>query len=683
MKKTNREIVKSLFNKLITFTEKKYSKLNHNHDARYYTETEIDTKLASKSNTNHTHTNYAYRYTRTNGNFNDITSIGFYQMNTPTSNTPKGNSTTNYSLIIMGVTNGFMQIALEEGTTNMWVRSKINGVWSTWNTPLENAYAAKTHTHSYAALSHEHDARYYTETEMDTKLASKSNTNHTHSYAPLSHEHDARYYTETEMDTKLSLKANTNHTHTNYATTDHNHDTAYAASSHTHSQYASSTHNHDTAYAASSHTHDDRYYTESEMNIKLASKSDTTHTHSQYASSTHNHDTAYAASSHTHDDRYYTETEMNGKLAGFARTVSFPDMDFNSVTYAGVHGIFKPSANSPKGDTTTSYMLIVKRVNSHSDEIIQVAIEHNTTNMWVRSYNGSRWSAWSTPLSNNYAAKSHSHSQYASSTHNHDDRYYTQTEVCTAIAGAVSGHNHDTVYAAKSHTHSYAASNHNHDSRYYTETEMNTKLNSKANVNHTHSDDMTGTILFNGMVENFPHIANGCGYGTKIILTVTTKIKLNKLFGTGSTACNNLFFGGVISESITLKVDGVMSTARANEHNYDNFHNLSYLFHIHITNMETGDLNQERQKTINSFYAGSNDQYGTAISEFGNGDDKPDMFYRYTTSDISSYNETPHTPYIGIALLQYTSLSELSGELTVTFITTFTTGMAITKVTRL
>ena len=46
-------------------------------------------------------------------------------------------------------------------------------------------------------------------------------------------------------------------------------------------------------YTPSSHTHDDRYYTESEINIKLNGK---------------------ANSSHTHDDRYYTESEMNTKL---------------------------------------------------------------------------------------------------------------------------------------------------------------------------------------------------------------------------------------------------------------------------------------------------------------------------------------------------------------------------------
>lgn len=39
------------------------------------------------------------------------------------------------------------------------------------------------------------------------------------------------------------------------------------------------------SYAASSHTHDDRYYTESEINTKLASKSDTSHTHNHVVGS--------------------------------------------------------------------------------------------------------------------------------------------------------------------------------------------------------------------------------------------------------------------------------------------------------------------------------------------------------------------------------------------------------------
>ena len=38
----------------------------------------------------------------------------------------------------------------------------------------------------FAKASHVHDDRYYTESEIDTKLNGKSNTNHTHNYLPLS-----------------------------------------------------------------------------------------------------------------------------------------------------------------------------------------------------------------------------------------------------------------------------------------------------------------------------------------------------------------------------------------------------------------------------------------------------------------------------------------------------------------
>ena len=68
---------------------------------------------------------------------------------------------------------------------------------------------------SYAAASHTHDDRYYTESEIDSKLAGKSNTGHTHDYAPSSHSHS-----------NYSL---TSHTHSNYSTTGHTHN--YAGSS--------------------------------------------------------------------------------------------------------------------------------------------------------------------------------------------------------------------------------------------------------------------------------------------------------------------------------------------------------------------------------------------------------------------------------------------------------------------
>ena len=73
--------------------------------------------------------------------------------------------------------------------------------------------------------------------------------------APASHTHDDRYYTETEINTKLDAKANTSHTHTKSQITDFptslpanggNADTVDGKHA---SDFASSTHNHDNLYA--------------------------------------------------------------------------------------------------------------------------------------------------------------------------------------------------------------------------------------------------------------------------------------------------------------------------------------------------------------------------------------------------------------------------------------------------
>ena len=67
---------------------------------------------------------------------------------------------------------------------------KDKAAWSTDISGIPSAFPPETHNH---------DDRYYTESETDTLLNGKSNTGHNH---------DDRYYTETEVDTALSAKAN-------------------------------------------------------------------------------------------------------------------------------------------------------------------------------------------------------------------------------------------------------------------------------------------------------------------------------------------------------------------------------------------------------------------------------------------------------------------------------------------
>lgn len=124
-----------------------------------YIKTEIDTFLNGKSDTNHTHTNAS------------TTTPGFLSAEDKTK------------------LNNLKQITVD---------SSIN---ATSTNPVQNKV-------------------------INTALTGKANTNHTHSITNITnlqsqldgkansvHTHDDRYYTETEMDSRLNKKANSSHTH--------------------------------------------------------------------------------------------------------------------------------------------------------------------------------------------------------------------------------------------------------------------------------------------------------------------------------------------------------------------------------------------------------------------------------------------------------------------------------------
>ena len=204
-----------------------------------YMKTEVDTKLSSKANTNHTH---------------DIASLpdetdmlGHMENDFYTALDTKANKTTATTSA-----NGLMSkedksklddIATEANKTivdsslsssstnpvqNKVVNSALNGkANSSHSHSISNITNLQSALDSKSATGHNHDERYYTETEINTKLNGKANSSHSHSISNITnlqsaldsksatgHNHDERYYTETEINTKLNGKANSSHTHT-------------------------------------------------------------------------------------------------------------------------------------------------------------------------------------------------------------------------------------------------------------------------------------------------------------------------------------------------------------------------------------------------------------------------------------------------------------------------------------
>lgn len=129
------------------------------------------------------------------------------------------------------------------------------------------------HTHTeYATTSHTHTG-YVSQSDFETLsdiVDTKSPATHTHT----------DYASQSDLDLledAIDTKADTNHTHTEYVSqtllnssieTLENTIDGKANLNHSHSEYATT-----------SHSHDDAYYTEAEIDIKLADKSDSSHTH--------------------------------------------------------------------------------------------------------------------------------------------------------------------------------------------------------------------------------------------------------------------------------------------------------------------------------------------------------------------------------------------------------------------
>ena len=137
--------------------KEKFAPKSHSHDDRYYTEAEVNSKLSGKVDNTEA---------GANGLINKLESCTAAPVDDDLIITQWANHTT-----------------ATAANKNKYVRRPMSSIWSYIKGKADGVYQPKG---SYAASGHTHDDRYYTESEMNTKLAGKSNTDHTHNTSSIS-----------------------------------------------------------------------------------------------------------------------------------------------------------------------------------------------------------------------------------------------------------------------------------------------------------------------------------------------------------------------------------------------------------------------------------------------------------------------------------------------------------------
>ena len=286
------------------------------------------------------------------------------------------------------------------------------------DTDLQNGTQVNEKLSTKADSGHDHDGRYFTKEQVNSAIAGKADTGHMH---------DDRYYTESEIDTKLGGKADA----------EHSHDDLYYAKSEVDAKFSDvaapawdSISGKPTAFTPTDHTHDDRYYTEAEVDQKLQGLPTAGHKHTKsditdfpaLGTAAAKNVGDFAAASHTHN---YAGSSSAGGAANSANKLN---KNAGSATQ-GVY--FKDGV--PVAMTCTL------------GKSVPADAKFTDTNTWRGVQDNLTSTATDQSLSANQGK---------------------------VLKGLVDGK---------------AASSHTHDDRYYTESEMNTKLNGKANSSHTHN----------------------------------------------------------------------------------------------------------------------------------------------------------------------------------------------------
>lgn len=316
----------------------------------------------------------------TNENLNDVVTPGFYSSGGGNSVTNKPSNVDHFGLIVIHRSSGNYYTQIIYGDSAAYRRHCVNGTWSGWVQDkltdtdtwrgIQNNLTSDSTTDSLSAAQGK---------ALKTLVDGKAAANHTHSQYLTAHQDISGKVDKSEAGAN-SLLATLTTTWTSIPT-----DNTYFVRQDTGGGNTfgrvkfstlwsyikgkgDATYQPKGSYAASSHTHDDRYYTESEIDAKLAGKADSGHIHLQGTES--------------------------GKV------------DWNTLKTFGVYKIqsctMTADYHAPVDEYAFGILQVLDSENGGSENrIIQIYWPHRTSqgaHLWYRMHNSSNmsdgWSNW-------------------------------------------------------------------------------------------------------------------------------------------------------------------------------------------------------------------------------------------------------------------------------------------------
>lgn len=292
-------------------------------------------------------------------------------------------------------------------------------------------------------LGHAHDDRYLTEEEIedladDLRLAIE---------AAVEIEEERAMAAEQGLQAKIDQKANASHGN-HVPTTETANNARFLRNDNTWQTITPA----NIGASATGHSHDDKYYTETEIDAKITTINTAIN--------------GKAPSGHTHDDRYYTESEINTKVTDLQKEIDDDVKALETSLQA------KIDQKSPVGHNHNDVYYTEAEIDDQMGDILD-AIDEAVAEEADR--------AKGVEASLDAAIKTKSDSG-----HLHDDRYYVKSTIDSKVTALQSEIDADVKVEAdrakaaeatlQANIDKKSNEGHNHDGRYYTETEIDGKV---------------------------------------------------------------------------------------------------------------------------------------------------------------------------------------------------------------